>query len=117
MFNVLATEAAAKQFNLRYSCAKDRYERFVDGPSTSIIETMAKWDSCTYAWTNMYRKVERDWKMAYLSRSEGTNSAEIEWKFDFTNDKLVISDITMDFETKLYEDGEVIIQFISGGQC
>lgn len=54
--------------------------------------------------------------MVYLSRVEGSEIAEIQWKFDFSVKNLKIKDISLKFDTKLYEDGKVDLQFISGGK-
>lgn len=115
VFNASTTETSVKQFNLRYSCAQNKYERFLDGQS-DVISGIANWESCTYSWANMYRKVERDWKMTYLCRAEDADTAEIEWKFDFTKNNLTIREISLAFDTKLYENGDVVLRFISGGE-
>lgn len=36
----------------------------------------------TYKYKNIQRKVENDWKMCYLARTEGSNDAFVEWKFE-----------------------------------
>lgn len=53
--------------------------------------------------------------MSYLCRAEGAESAEIVWKFDFSDVNLKVKDILLMFDTKLYENGNIEIQFITGG--
>ena len=70
-------ELDGKCFHVKYSCAKDEYSRDVDGKVGKGFQNMlAKCD-------NVFRKVEQDWKMTYLARTEGIAAAEVEWKFDF----------------------------------
>lgn len=88
---------------------------FFNSSDGTVIEQSTTWESCTFGWENIYRKVERDWKMVYLSRAEGTDTAEIQWKFNFSERNLKIKNICLKFDTKLYENGEVDLQFISRG--
>ncbi|XP_053684996.1 peptide-N(4)-(N-acetyl-beta-glucosaminyl)asparagine amidase [Sabethes cyaneus] len=107
-------EISLKQFNLRYSCAKDTYERFVKGPSgsISIVENSKGWQSRQYTSENIFRKEEHDWKMVYLARSEGTDEATIRWKFDFSIQGLTVKDIQMTFGTQTYEGATVQITYL-----
>ena len=78
-FKISETEKQNKCLRVTYSCAKDEYCRHSqDKAVTKGFETLLN------KIENIFRKVEHDWKMAYLARTEGTNQAEIAWKFDFT---------------------------------
>lgn len=78
-----------------------------------ISNLTKKWESCHYLSSNIFRKEERDWKMAYLARAEDTETATIAWNFDFTNEKLIIDLVTVKFETKTYENGVVDLQILN----
>uniref|UniRef100_A0A2M4AG74 Peptide-N(4)-(N-acetyl-beta-glucosaminyl)asparagine amidase n=1 Tax=Anopheles triannulatus TaxID=58253 RepID=A0A2M4AG74_9DIPT len=73
MFIPTADEVQAKQFNIRYCCATDRYERFLKGSSNRvnerITETSNGWQSRQYMSRNIFRKEEHDWQMVYLART------------------------------------------------
>jgi peptide-N4-(N-acetyl-beta-glucosaminyl)asparagine amidase len=96
-------ERTSKTFNLRYSCARDIYER---GNSTSI----SGWSSLTYSSANIFRKVENDHKMAYLSRTEDSTTGDIQFSFDFS--KFVIKSIDFKFETKTFESGAINVELL-----
>uniref|UniRef100_A0A1B0CRQ6 Peptide-N(4)-(N-acetyl-beta-glucosaminyl)asparagine amidase n=1 Tax=Lutzomyia longipalpis TaxID=7200 RepID=A0A1B0CRQ6_LUTLO len=103
-----------KQFNLRYSCSNDVYEKYIKSPQElQVIETFPSWNSCQYASHNIFRKVEHDWKMTYLARTEDTNEASIEWRFDFTAQNLSIASVFINFETKIYENGRISLLFMN----
>lgn len=108
----------AKQFNVRYCCATNQYERFTRQSNQHIeIENVTqKWQSCAYRWQNIFRKEEKDWKMVYLARAEDTEQAEIEWKFDFSDRKLTIKDIKLKFDWKTYENGQIEVMFLHKGK-
>lgn len=112
VFNANETQIALKQFNLRYSCARDLYEMFV-GDSHEVLDTIKGWDSCIFESQNIFRKTETDWKMVYLARTEETNNARIVWKFDFSRTNLKISDIRYKISTKTYESGLIDIKFLN----
>lgn len=54
--------------------------------------------------------------MVYLARTEDAEQAEIEWKFDFSDRKLKIKDITLKFDTKTYENGLIEVSFLHKGE-
>lgn len=54
--------------------------------------------------------------MAYLARIEDTEYAEIEWKFDFSDRKLKINDISLQFGIQTYESGQIDISFLHKGK-
>lgn len=107
-FKLTPKEIKSLQFNLRYSSAKDLYQRYVFvGINKLITENLNTWESGTYLSENIHRKIETDWKMAYLARREETDSAKIVWKFDFAEAFLVIKSIKLRFDSKVYETGNI----------
>lgn len=104
---------------MRYCCASNQYERFTKQSNEQIaIENVTeKWQSYAYRWQNIFRKEEKDWKMVYLARAEDTEQAEIEWKFDFSDRKLIIKDVQLKFGHKIYESGEIDIMFLHKGKA
>lgn len=108
-------ERLAKQLNIRYSCSKNLYERFLHLSDTSsskkVICHKDSWESGTFLSTNMFRKLERDWKMVYLARTEGSTEASIEWKFNFGD--LHVKKILLRLDTKTYENGSVKLLFLN----
>lgn len=51
--------------------------------------------------------------MVYLARNEDTTEAFIEWKFDFAPRKLIVKDVQLKFETKLYENAAIKLHFVT----
>lgn len=81
VFKLTEEERKSKVFHVKYSCAKDEYIRV-----SKNSEVIKPFSSCVNKQQNVFRKEERDWKMAYLARTEGSSSAEISWKFDFSGE-------------------------------
>ena len=125
-------EVKGKQFNLRYNCSKDIYERYLQGKfdknsqkysnkfnifvvqgTSQVIETKMEWKSSEYLSENILRKEEHDWKMVYLARTEGSFNAKIQWKFDFSRENFKIKSIEAIIETHKYENGQIIVQYLN----
>lgn len=71
-------EKQAKMFHVKYCCASDKYVQ-----PLSNSEKLG-WKSGVYEAKSIIRKVEHDWKMVYLARAEGVDTASISWKLDCT---------------------------------
>ena len=63
-------------FRAQYNSVKDRYTL-----TGQVNNEITGWKNCTNKCQNIQYKVENDWKMVYLARSEGSDSAYIEWYF------------------------------------
>ncbi|XP_055606267.1 peptide-N(4)-(N-acetyl-beta-glucosaminyl)asparagine amidase [Uranotaenia lowii] len=108
-------EIRTKQFNIRYSCTKDTYQRFIKEPSNSqltIVESIKNWQSCQFTSENIFRKEEHDWKMVYLARTEGTAEAFISWKFDFSIQGMKVKNVQLKLGTQIYEGAKIDIAYL-----
>ncbi|XP_063702376.1 peptide-N(4)-(N-acetyl-beta-glucosaminyl)asparagine amidase [Culicoides brevitarsis] len=118
VFEPLEAEINAKQFNLRYSCTRDLYERYLLNSSkqANVLETKQNWDSLVYHADKIFKKYEPDWKMCYLARldtDEGTSGeSSIMWRFDFSGKNLKIDNLQYKFETKTFENGKIDVFFM-----
>ncbi|XP_052895250.1 peptide-N(4)-(N-acetyl-beta-glucosaminyl)asparagine amidase [Anopheles moucheti] len=116
MFIPTEEEVQAKQFNIRYCCATDCYERFLKGASNRVNEKITEksngWESRQYISRNIFRKEEHDWKMVYLARTEGTDEATIEWNFDFSIQGLRVKQIELRFGQETYDGAKVELYYI-----
>ncbi|KFB51625.1 AGAP007390-PA-like protein [Anopheles sinensis] len=116
MFIPTEEEVQAKQFNIRYSCALDCYERFLKGASNRVNEKITEkskgWESRQFLSKNIFRKEEHDWKMVYLARTEGTDEATIEWNFDFSVQGLRVKQVELQFGQETYEGAKVELYYI-----
>jgi peptide-N4-(N-acetyl-beta-glucosaminyl)asparagine amidase len=111
VFNPSDQEQSAKQFNVRYSCAKDVYERLISASGAiKVFESIKEWKSCLYLSENVFRKIEHDHKMAYLSRNEDSTTGMIQWKFDFSD--MTIKTIDLKLDTKTFHSGVIVTEFL-----
>ena len=107
VFNITVKEKTTKQFIVRYSCAKNIFERVVD---SGVVETAKDWKDWIYQSENIFRKVEHDHKMAYLSRTEDSANGMMQLKFDFGI--CTIKSIDLKLETQTFESGNIVLEFL-----
>lgn len=107
VFTLKDEEKKSKHFNVRYSCAKNVFKRFV---SSSEIDTCKDFKTWAYQTENIFRKVEHDHKMAYLSRTENSSQGMMQVKFDFDN--FTVKSIDLKLETKTFETGKISLEFL-----
>ncbi|CAB3257315.1 unnamed protein product [Arctia plantaginis] len=86
-----------------YNSGADKYSVSEEGLEDISING---WAAGVYQAENIFRKVEYDWKQAYLAREEGQSSGSVAWRF-MAKDGLHLTDITMRISTAIYENGSI----------
>ncbi|KAM4631215.1 peptide-N(4)-(N-acetyl-beta-glucosaminyl)asparagine amidase [Polymixia lowei] len=71
-------ERNERLFHLQYSASKDDYCRV-----SNNNEVVRGWEQGVWRKESVFRKVEDDWQMVYIARTEGSSSGRVSWKFDF----------------------------------
>ncbi|XP_046403420.1 peptide-N(4)-(N-acetyl-beta-glucosaminyl)asparagine amidase [Ischnura elegans] len=107
------SERGASTFTIKYSCATDKFFRIVGNKNTEILG----WKSGLFESDAIFRKVERDWKMTYLAREEGSKEARMKLNFDVSASGLAIQSIAVLCKSAVYEDGQVTCILCGGGIC
>lgn len=102
VFYLTDNEINQKCLHIKYSCTLDKYVRVTDGSAES-----EGWSTCAFNYCNIFRKVETDWKMVYLARTEGSNSSSIVWKFNLNSNHLVIQTLKVSLKSETFESGKV----------
>ncbi|XP_041364348.1 peptide-N(4)-(N-acetyl-beta-glucosaminyl)asparagine amidase-like isoform X2 [Gigantopelta aegis] len=105
MFTLTEEEKKSEFFHVSYSCAGDVYHRASSGGVQ-----VAGWQSCVNEARNLARKEERDWRMVYIARQEGSaavTAASVSWKFDFTDTDLKIGRLQLKAQGATFENGVI----------
>ncbi|XP_043518804.1 peptide-N(4)-(N-acetyl-beta-glucosaminyl)asparagine amidase [Frieseomelitta varia] len=93
-------------FHLQYSVVKDMY-KITDDNGTVLME-ISGWQYGTKEFEGgMFRKVEHDWKMTYLSRSPGTICGKIKWCFVVANPNLYLKTFHLQATTKIFHEANI----------
>ncbi|ESP03621.1 hypothetical protein LOTGIDRAFT_237618 [Lottia gigantea] len=112
IFHLSEQEKQSKQLHILYNCASDQYVR-----RSNNNETTKTWSSLCYNHLSIFRKEEKDWKMVYLAREEGSSNASVFWKFDFSDSKLRIDNVSLKCHSSVFENGEISWKICGDDQC
>ncbi|TKR96247.1 hypothetical protein L596_010296 [Steinernema carpocapsae] len=111
-FEIRPTEddVTNKMFTLTYSVTADSYANDnSQGSSKGFASQAFKVDG-------VFRKVEIDWKVAYLCREEGRESGEIAWRIDLKG--LPVADVEIDLSgMTTFENGRIQAIACCGDFC
>ncbi|KAK5620096.1 Peptide-N(4)-(N-acetyl-beta- glucosaminyl)asparagine amidase, partial [Crenichthys baileyi] len=102
-------EKKAKLLHVHYSAPKDQYCRV-----SSSSEIIPNWDQCVWTKESVFRKVEDDWKMVYIARTEGSSVGKISWKFDFAPAGFKIGSVSIMASSHTFHSGKVCWSLQSG---
>ncbi|GJQ78291.1 hypothetical protein Trydic_g22132 [Trypoxylus dichotomus] len=89
--------------SVRYFTASNRYEVLTEAKTSTLEE----WHKGASEVEGIFRKEEKDWKMVYLTRKEGSPIGKIKWTFEVDSASKVFDTVDINFDYSLYENGKV----------
>jgi peptide-N4-(N-acetyl-beta-glucosaminyl)asparagine amidase len=101
--------AGQSEVIIRYDVVRDMY-RFGN-------QSLAGWTSGAFTFDKVFRKVETDWKMVYLSRLDrlpADQVGRIEWAVDWQDLARQWKEITINVDAACYHDARVQLYLIAG---
>jgi len=114
-------EIKAKRIRFCFNCVINKYLR---GFNRDL--DISDWQSRVASYSCIMRKVEKDWKMTYLARTESASTGWVTWQIDLNSCDLVIDSVIIvatsaTFQTgrvdwKLSGDDESQCETLSGGR-
>nr|XP_057903043.1 peptide-N(4)-(N-acetyl-beta-glucosaminyl)asparagine amidase [Doryrhamphus excisus] len=109
VFTPTEKERDDKLLHVFYNATKDQYCRV-----SNESEVIHGWDGCVWNKESVFRKVEHDWQMVYIARTEGSSTGQISWKFDFAQTKLTIKSVSIRASSQTFHSGKVYWRLQSG---
>ncbi|XP_003737450.1 peptide-N(4)-(N-acetyl-beta-glucosaminyl)asparagine amidase [Galendromus occidentalis] len=98
-----------KELQLTYVSSKDEYTLRENGRE---ISRTTGWTRMLETCINVSRKVEKDWKMAYLARSPNTEYGLFRYQFKVTKP---CRSIEIYLKTDVFENGKAVVNVIADG--
>ncbi|XP_038828062.1 peptide-N(4)-(N-acetyl-beta-glucosaminyl)asparagine amidase [Salvelinus namaycush] len=95
-------EKSGRVFHLRYNSTKDHYCRV-----SNDSEDIQGWDKTVWRKESVFRKLENDWQMVYLARTEGSLSGKISWKLDCAPVRMKIKTVSVRACSQTFHSGTV----------
>ncbi|XP_039976868.1 peptide-N(4)-(N-acetyl-beta-glucosaminyl)asparagine amidase [Xiphias gladius] len=109
VFTPTEKEKSDRLLHVCYSATKDQYCRLSN--SSEVIQS---WDQCVWRKDSVFRKVENDWQMVYIARTEGSSMGRISWKFDFAPVGMKIKSVSIMASSQTFHTGKVCWHLQSG---
>uniref|UniRef100_A0A4W5PPQ6 Peptide-N(4)-(N-acetyl-beta-glucosaminyl)asparagine amidase n=1 Tax=Hucho hucho TaxID=62062 RepID=A0A4W5PPQ6_9TELE len=95
-------EKSGRVFHLLYNSTKDHYCRV-----SNDSEDIQGWDKTVWRKDSVIRKLENDWQMVYLARTEGSSSGKISWKLDCAPVRMKIKTVSVRACSQTFHSGTV----------
>lgn len=95
-----------EMFHLYYSIVKDVY-KVMDNDGKKLAYVSGWQNGVNSVQGGIFRKLEYDWKMVYLSRSPENIRGQVSWKFIITNPNLCVSTFNLQAIIKVYPSGSI----------
>ncbi|XP_020494304.2 peptide-N(4)-(N-acetyl-beta-glucosaminyl)asparagine amidase [Labrus bergylta] len=102
VFTPTEREKSDRLLHVRYNASKDQYCRV-----SNDCELIPSWDQCMWRKESVSRKLEDDWQMVYIARTEGSSQGKMSWKFDFAPAGLKIKSVSIMASSQTFHSGEV----------
>ncbi|XP_053190248.1 peptide-N(4)-(N-acetyl-beta-glucosaminyl)asparagine amidase [Scomber japonicus] len=102
VFTPTEKEKSDRLLHVRYNATKDQYCRV-----SSNSEVTESWDQCVWKKESVFRKMENDWKMVYISRTEGSSMGRISWRFDLAPAGMMIKSVSIMAKSQTFHSGKV----------
>ncbi|XP_061884782.1 peptide-N(4)-(N-acetyl-beta-glucosaminyl)asparagine amidase isoform X1 [Entelurus aequoreus] len=102
VFTLTEKEKQDKRLHVSYNASKDQYCRV-----SNDSEVLRSWEGCVWEKESVFRKVEDDWQMVYIARTEGSSAGQISWKFDFAPSELTIKSVSIKASSQTFNSGKV----------
>ncbi|XKL61189.1 hypothetical protein PGB90_008246 [Kerria lacca] len=90
-------EIQRKRLSLKYSTSADTYQREETG------ELIKGWQNGVFQCESIFKKIENDWNMCYLCRTEDAKEGIIQWKFCSEKQKLHIDMVTIKYQCSTFQ--------------
>ena len=107
-FHIKSDNLKTNKFEAEYNTVRDS---FYFSDENDEKKELKGWKNSAYSFSNIQYKIEHDWKMCYLARTQGSDNAFIEWLFNIDGKK-VLEKIEIKFSTKCYENGQIDLNLI-----
>ncbi|XP_078095513.1 peptide-N(4)-(N-acetyl-beta-glucosaminyl)asparagine amidase [Mustelus asterias] len=103
-FTFVATEKekATKSFHVKYNVVENHYIRV-----SNDNEIINDWEKGVWKMDSVVRKVEQDWKMVYIARTEGSSCAKVSWKFECGSVGLRIDSVSVRSSSQTFQTGDI----------
>ncbi|XP_068431681.1 peptide-N(4)-(N-acetyl-beta-glucosaminyl)asparagine amidase [Clinocottus analis] len=102
VFTPTEKEKSDGLLHVRYNVTEDQYCRV-----SNNSEVIQSWDQCVWSKESVFRKVEDDWQMVYIARTEGSSVGKICWKFDFAPVGMKITSFSIKASSQTFHSGKV----------
>eukprot|EP00117_Sycon_ciliatum_P044623 scpid44498/ scgid32167/ Peptide-N(4)-(N-acetyl-beta-glucosaminyl)asparagine amidase; N-glycanase 1; Peptide:N-glycanase len=108
LFELSDGDVAAKRMRVRYSTASDAYYRqHADHLAKNDAPALRGWKSGIFMAENVQRKVENDWKMAYLARRSGGSEASATWTLDLSSHSCTVDRASVCVKGDVFGSGRI----------